>query len=421
MSEMKGTGKKQAVEKKPVKKQAIQEQNDKKQVIKDQAGRKQGLFTPPALMDNYLGNAIDHNQIARSNKGNDRMEVISAQYDENAKWILADKQILSWIMKYTVPEYEETAIDEIFQCIEAVHVSEIPISPGGGKNKGTSPRHNKHAGEAVTAIGTESSIPGEGKALYDIRFEALLPGAREGQGEMRLPSQLVINVEAQKAPYPGYDLTTRGIFYCARMLSDQVGRTVTGDNYDLLNKVTSIWICMNAPDKNANTITRYRIRQENVVGRYKGKARYDLLLVMMVRIPKPGREDKAHHKPTKLHRLLTVLFNQSNVEETKRVLKTEYQIETTVEIEGRLKNMCNLAEGHYLNGFEKGVESQREEIKATRKELRQQRQKTRREHQRAIKAETRANTAETRATAAEARIRDMEAEIINLKKRCGLI
>ena len=87
---------------------------------------------------------------------------------------------------------------------------------------------------------------------YDIRFSAYLETRKE-----RI--RLLINVEAQKAFYPGYSLTTRGIFYGARMISAQKGTEFAGRDYDNIRKVYSIWICMNAPDYIGNAISKYRI------------------------------------------------------------------------------------------------------------------------------------------------------------------
>lgn len=68
---------------------------------------------------------------------------------------------------------------------------------------------------------------------------------------------IVIGIEAQKSFYPGYDLVMRGIYYAARMLSSQMGVEFTGENYNQIKKVYSIWICMRVLKKIGNTITDY--------------------------------------------------------------------------------------------------------------------------------------------------------------------
>ncbi|MCI8895734.1 MAG: hypothetical protein HFI41_14020, partial [Lachnospiraceae bacterium] len=38
-------------------------------------------------------------------------------YDTNVKYLLADKQILAWILKYAVKEFRDMEIREIISCI----------------------------------------------------------------------------------------------------------------------------------------------------------------------------------------------------------------------------------------------------------------------------------------------------------------
>ena len=42
---------------------------------------------------------------------------------------------------------------------------------------------------------------------------------------------MIINVEAQKSFYPGYEIVTRGIFYSARMISAQSGVDFSASDY----------------------------------------------------------------------------------------------------------------------------------------------------------------------------------------------
>ena len=119
---------------------------------------------------------------------------------------------------------------------------------------------------------------------YDIRFSAYLKTRKE-----RI--RLLINVEAQKAFYPGYSLTTRGIFYGARMISAQKGTEFAGRDYDNIRKVYSIWICMNAPDYSGNAISKYRIGKEDLIpGIPDQRNTYDKMTVVTVCLnPKSGK------------------------------------------------------------------------------------------------------------------------------------
>ncbi len=85
------------------------------------------------------------------------------------------------------------------------------------------------------------------------------------------------------------DLVTRAVFYCARMLSAQLDTEFTPQNYDDVKKVYSIWVCMNAPDYAAYTITKYKMTKENTYGCIGREHRYDLLEAVMICL---GKEEK---------------------------------------------------------------------------------------------------------------------------------
>ena len=141
-------------------------------------------------------------------------------------------------MKYTVAEVKSYEIEEIRAFIDgnvevATHLVRWGQQP-----------------ESVSGECTEDAVPGEGKITYDIRFTIQVPHLDGKQ------IKFIINIEAQKNFYPGYDLVTRGVFYGARLLSSQLDTTFTTDNYDDIQKVYSIWVCMKVPQKAEHTITR---------------------------------------------------------------------------------------------------------------------------------------------------------------------
>lgn len=69
----------------------------------------------------YLGNAID---VAGD----------KAKYDGEAKKLTSDKNILAWIVKYTVEELKDCTLREIADCIEGnPEIAEIPVYPGKRK------------------------------------------------------------------------------------------------------------------------------------------------------------------------------------------------------------------------------------------------------------------------------------------------
>lgn len=256
-----------------------------------------------------------------------------AAYDENAKWLLAEKEILAHILVYAIPEYQGMQVEEVILLIE-----EQPLVAG------TSMEPGKTNISSIIGDNVENVIPGEGSITYDIRFHAWLPGKQE-----RI--KLLIDVEAQRNFYPGYDIVTRGVFYTARMISAQLGTEFDNSHYDNIKKVYSIWICMNVPKYAENTITEFSMRQKNLVGDFPiGKSRYDLQSVIMIGLAKELSEDK--DSSNKLHRLLgTVLSKKLSVHEKRLILENEYNIPMTQSTDGRGKVMCNLSEAIEKEGI----------------------------------------------------------------------
>lgn len=248
----------------------------------------------------------------------------NAKLDETVKNLLSQKPILAYILKYAVREFFEYDIKDIPDMIDQVHVSKIAVEPGA-------------TNDVITGEAQESTIPGEGTIKYDIRFIATLP-----KGEKPSEYNLIINVEAQTNPYRDYWIETRGIAYCARQISEQIGRNVTHSHYNDLQKVYSIWICMKCRKEDANTISEYAITQVNHVGEYKKHPRIDLMGVIVIRLPEDDEWEQAENKATKLTKMLaTLLSNRIAPKEKIETLENEYGIEATEEIVEEVNNMCN--------------------------------------------------------------------------------
>lgn len=255
------------------------------------------------------------------------------QYDENIKNILSNKIILAWILKYTVGEFFDETVEQIMELIEGPpEISSVPIYPG---KSNTLPR--------ITGSSTEDKIPTEGEITYDIKFVVFTPGGER--------IKMIVNIEAQKDFYPGYDLITRGVFYGARMLSAQLDTEFTTDNYDDIKKVYSIWICMQAPKHSKNTITSYKMSQNKLYGNYHAKARFDLLEVVMVCL---GEIDDDIDSQL-INMLNTLLSNKISVNNKKNILEDKFGISSTVKLDKEMVQMCNLSDIVFDEAIEKGM------------------------------------------------------------------
>lgn len=224
-------------------------------------------------------------------------------------------------------------VRDIIPCIEP---SSIIISTG-------------YQGDAIEGTSQEGIGESEDTIRYDIRFVAVAPN------QNKTGVRIIIDVEAQKSPTPGYDIVTRGLFYGGRMLSEQLGKTFTNSDYDSLNKVYSIWIVMNCPQKTANTISSYSIQHTALYGDFIDTARSDLLTVVMIRLP--GDDQKAIQAPSEIHKVLSVLLAQNkSAEEKLKILGSEHGFDVDANFQKEVGSMCNLGDGIYEQGIEQGIE-----------------------------------------------------------------
>lgn len=129
------------------------------------------------------------------------------------------------------------------------------------------------------------------------------------------------------------------------MLSAQLDQEFSADNYDNIKKVYSIWICMDTNRKSMNTITSYRIDQHRLYGDFSGKARYDLMDVVMICLggDKTGTQLSDDGRPKLLCLLDTLLTNKKSPEEKEQVLTDDFNIKPTVGFMKEVTTMCNLS------------------------------------------------------------------------------
>lgn len=274
-----------------------------------------------------------------------------ARYDQAVKRVLAEKQILAWIMKNCMEEFKDIEIREIAdKYIEGEpQVAAVPVMPD-----------ETNAVFRVNGTGVEDVTLNEGTVTFDICFNAIAPK----NGEL---ISLIINVEAQNDFYPGYPIIKRGIYYCSRMISAQNGTVFDKSHYEKIKKVYSIWICANPPKKRENTINRYSVQEENCVGAIKEqKEDYDLLTTVLICLGKTKDNDAKG-----ILKLLDILLlAEMKADEKQRILGEEFGIPMTEVLEGKVENMCNLSDGVMQRGEERGrIEGKREERLASIKSL----------------------------------------------------
>ena len=249
-----------------------------------------------------------------------------AQYDEKAKNLLGHKIILAHILVKTIDEFKGMNPKDVVQYIEGEpYISRVPVDPGSTNVE------KEQDGEKVIGLNTENCELNEGLVRFDIIFYVRM---KDGL------SQVIVNIEAQKAEPSAYDIINRAVFYVSRMISSQKGREFIKSNYNDIKRVYSIWVCMNMSQNCMNYI---HFTQESVVGTYQWKGDIDLANIVLIGLAEdlPEKEEKYE-----LHRLLGALLSAKLDVNTKLdIIRNEFDIPLESDIRKDVNDMCNLSQG----------------------------------------------------------------------------
>ena len=198
---------------------------------------------------------------------------IGTKYDQAAKTIWKNREIIAPLLKYSVKELQDETVESIIRLIDADSISEdVPVSD---------------LPATVINQETEQFSVTEKPITYDLRFKVKNPKLSDAD----MLVMLHINLEFQNKYRPtlkdgrSYPLIKRGIYYAVREISAQLGRITQKTNYDDIEKVVSIWLVNDdVPKELQNTASRYSITKEDLVG-YTNEpvSDYDLLEVVMIR------------------------------------------------------------------------------------------------------------------------------------------
>ena len=304
-------------------------------------------------MENQLAHAITQTEYDSS-------------YDKAAKKLLANKQILAQIMKNCVNEYSACSVDEIAEK----YIEGTPEVGTVGVHVDDTNRPQKTS-DVIVGSNNEDSTLTEGTINYDVRFDAIAPTSEVSTASKDV-IRLIINVEAQTAFNPGYPLTKRAIYYCSRMISAQHGPIFTNSEYGKIRKVYSIWVCTHPTKEFQNTLIRYSIRPEQLIGNAVEKSEnYDLMSVVTICLGDPGTENY-----TGIVKFMDVLLSSSRAAtEKKKILEEEFGVSAAApvavaaapvaggaapvamneELEREVLVMCNLSQGVKAEGREEGI------------------------------------------------------------------
>ena len=194
-------------------------------------------------------------------------------YDETGKKVLRYREVLANILKYSIPEYAPYTAQEIMEFIETDSITgEVPVAPD--------------ADTRIHGVNTEQSSIKEANLTFDVLFNVLKPD--------KVKVHLHVDIELQQEYNPGYSIEKRGIYHLSRMISSHLDVITKKTNYDKLQKVYSIFICVgNVPAYLHNTVSYYEfVNTQNIGFKDSKKAKeyicksenYDLMGLIIVRI-----------------------------------------------------------------------------------------------------------------------------------------
>ena len=261
------------------------------------------------------------------------MEEEKAKYDQTMKELLSDRQVLAWILKRFVPEYQDCELEDIekkYIQAETIMVSKIGMEQDS---------------ETIQGIRNEDTVQGEATVFYDVLFHVWYPSMNGKQIGMYL------NLEAQSDYYPGYPIEPRGIYYAARRLTAQLKKIDKDTNYGSLQKVYSIWLCMgNVPVYEENTVSLYSLNKNDIIGKVKRNEEiYDLISVIIMRY-----NDKTELKDNTLQMLQTLSSDRLLKEEKLEKLRN-LGMRVDDRIEEGVGKMCNMGDYIEAKAIKKGM------------------------------------------------------------------
>lgn len=267
----------------------------------------------------------------------------NVQYDDYAKFILSQKEILSRILKFTIKEFEDMEAEDIMELIEGEPlVSKVSTEPG---------ETNQTFHGKITGNNTESTELEEGTIIFDIIFYVRM---KDGV------SRIIINLEAQGIEKPSYPLVNRTIFYIARLISSQKNRNFDHSNYGDMLRTYSIWICFNLEE---NCMNYLHLTNTSLFGTHEWLGDLELMNIFLVGLDKNLSEEALKTTDSNLHYMLGTIFsNDLSPKDKVRLLSEREDMPAGTHIRKELDTMCNLSYGIEEQGIEKGIEKGRMDL-----------------------------------------------------------
>ena len=219
--------------------------------------------------------------------------------DGVAKMLFTHKQIVAWILRECFPEFKGYPLDFIIDnCLDCLDDVDYLIG---------------------------DTTHGSGGTDMDVCIHVRLPQ------DLETKIGIIINIEIQNDFYPGYNIIKRGIYYECDLIAREKETVFTDSHYDDVKKVYTVWICLQAPVKLANTFERYGMAKLNLEDEihaiHQNGAPYDLLDMVMIYLNNECQEGGGPFMA-----MMRTLFSPTlSKKEKLKILKERYSITFTQE------------------------------------------------------------------------------------------
>ena len=127
-----------------------------------------------------------------------------------------------------------------------------------------------------------------------------------------------------------------------RMISEQKGTEFSGSSYDDIKSIYSIWICMDTK-KTDDSIIEFGMKSNLIYGKIKIIPKLSKINGALINVRTRTAKNRELSK-NRLIAMLEELFSKSEFLEKKKILEEDYGLKMSVELEGRMNEMCNVSD-----------------------------------------------------------------------------
>lgn len=238
------------------------------------------------------------------------------QKDEIFKKIISDTSILAEIAKEVVDGYSDVSIEDVRRYV------------------------NIEGNPSVIKLDSESINSNGCRTVYDSKFRMQVP-------DRETFFHVYLEIEGQGTDRTPYPIENRQQFYLATMISDQKGHDFTDQHYEGLRRCYSVWVVMRPSRKDRNSIYRYTLEPEALLGNVDNARRMDLMNLFVVNLGDPNEQTDV-----RMMQIMNAIFSEGMDDETRdRILSEKYDIHLDLGLAREAREMSFEEEYDMLVGY----------------------------------------------------------------------